>query len=403
MENEWVNRIKSNWLYILIGLLFVIYLIARAIILPVTIDESGTIFNAAARSFWGIVSYEDPVPNNHIINTLLIKLLINIFGLHSFIVRLPNILGFILYYSIIVIWMKRITNNKIFILFGIIVLTCNHFLIDFFSLARGYALSISFMFTALYFMYCYFLENKNRYLNISFLFAAFGMYTNFTLLNFYVCFLFLTIIILIQQNWNNTLKKFIGNFAYIFLITLTLTLISWEPIRKMVATDQLKYWNSNGLFQDTLVPLANSMQYGQPYFGFTSEFYASIFIIFTIIIGIFAILKLIRNRFHFVSSFFVFSFLVLAGVIIIIILQFHLLHTPFLNARGAIFLYVLFGISFILFIHEFFQRNYRLKHLFIFPFIILGLYHFGRTVNFYSCREWYFDANTKKVLNYLEK
>ncbi|MBK7567822.1 MAG: hypothetical protein IPI31_08335 [Bacteroidetes bacterium] len=70
-----MDKLKKNVLYLLIGCLLTAYLVARAIILPITIDEGGTFYNAVPRSVWDIITYVDPSPNNHILNTLLIKFL----------------------------------------------------------------------------------------------------------------------------------------------------------------------------------------------------------------------------------------------------------------------------------------------------------------------------------------
>lgn len=59
--------------YILLGLLLCIYVIAEAYLMPLTHDELSTIgFSRQAIS--NIITYKDPIPNNHILNTLLLKL-----------------------------------------------------------------------------------------------------------------------------------------------------------------------------------------------------------------------------------------------------------------------------------------------------------------------------------------
>lgn len=73
------------------------YIILRAVKIPVTHDEAGTILNYASRSIYSIITYEDPIPNNHLLNTLLIKFSISVLGLNEFACRLPNLIGGFMY------------------------------------------------------------------------------------------------------------------------------------------------------------------------------------------------------------------------------------------------------------------------------------------------------------------
>src|SRR5213078_1005757 len=87
-----------TYLPFLLGICLLAYVIVRAIMLPVTHDESNTCLIYSTMSVHDIVTYAVPVPNNHILNTLLIKFFSGLFGMHPLPVRLPNILGFILYF-----------------------------------------------------------------------------------------------------------------------------------------------------------------------------------------------------------------------------------------------------------------------------------------------------------------
>lgn len=398
-----MDNIKKDALYWLIGLFFVVYLVARAIILPITIDEGGTYFNAVPRSVWSIITYQDPSPNNHIVNTLFIKIFVQLFGTSSLIVRLPNILGFVLYYIIAVLWLKRLNGNKIFVLFGIIVLTCNPYLLDFFGLARGYGLSLSFLFISMYQIFLYFERKQIKNIYYAFILAAIGVYCNFTLLSFYISLLSVTTLMLIQINWNSPLSAVFKKFLIIFFITGLLALLCYTPISKIVETDQLKYWSSNGFYTDTLIPLLGAMQYGNPQFEKIGlRVYAGIIIGVIILLGTYVFTKNIKQHFNLSSDILLFSFSVFIGTLVIIFLQFILFDTPFLNARGSVFLYVLFIIPVIYFTQRFYAINKKWKTAVILPFLFLGIFHFVRTLNLYNCREWWFDADTKKVLHYLD-
>ncbi len=398
-----MDKKKNDLLYWLIGLLFTIYLIIRAVVIPVTIDEAGTFFNAVPRSVWDIITYVDPVPNNHIVNTLLIKLFVNIFGVHALVIRLPNILGFILFFSIAVIWLKKINANSMFIFCGLFLLTCNPYLLDFFALARGYGLSIAFMFVSLYYSYLFIGDNKLKYLSLSFGLAALSVYSNFTLLNFYLALSVLTVIIILQKHWNQPLKKAAKECMVIFSISILLLILCYLPLYRIVSTNQLQYWDTNGFYTDTLMPLVKAMQYTNELFPLMDgNFYVVLYIILFFIIGICAIAKTLRKKFNFSDNYLGFSFLILAGTLSCIVLQFYILGTPMLNPRGAIFLYVLFVLPFLFLLNELFNKAKIIQNTIILPLIFIAVFHFCSTANFESCREWWFDANTKQVLSLIE-
>ncbi len=398
-----VDKLKKNVLYLLIGCLLTAYLVARAIILPITIDEGGTFYNAVPRSVWDIITYVDPSPNNHILNTLLIKFFVSIFGAHSLIIRLPNILAFILYFTVAVIWLKKLNTNKLFVFFGIVVLTCNPYMLDFFALARGYALSISFMFSSMYLAYLYFTSKQIKSLYFAFIVAAPAVYSNFTMLNFYLSMLVVCSIFLLKDNWNKPVKIVFKQFLVIIGISGLLVFLCYIPLNQITSNGQLRYWSSNGFYPDTFIPLVAAMIYGNAFFySIKPQIYSIIVIVSLIGISIYDLRNLIKNKFNFGSDFLLFSLLVFGGTISVVLLQFYILNIPFLNARGAIFLYVLFVIPFIYFFNSIFIKGYKWKNWMVIPFILLGSYHLLSSINFYNCREWWFDADTKNVLSYLE-
>lgn len=65
----------SLWLLSLPIFFLFFFIIKKALFIPVTHDEVSTISYFAKLNVWAIISYQDPIPNNHILNTLLISFL----------------------------------------------------------------------------------------------------------------------------------------------------------------------------------------------------------------------------------------------------------------------------------------------------------------------------------------
>ncbi len=390
------------WIPVAIGVALLLYLIMRAALVPITHDEANTCLTFSVKPVWEILTYKDPIPNNHIVNTLLIKLFAAIFGMHAFIARLPNLLGFILYYSVIVIWLRKLSSNFIFILTGIVLFTCNPYLLDFFSLARGYALSIAFMITACYFGWKYLQTFNARDHLMAMIFSAIAVYTNFTMLNFFLAFTLLLLIADLQQFYKADHKRFYKLFSQTTIITGILALLSFYPIYRMVSTGQLVFWGTRGFYSDTLVTLVHSSAYGQAYFNLKPSSYVNIYIYFIFVIALFAVIRLRQLKYKFNQEAFPFFVILLIGTIVINILQFYMIRTPYLTARTALFYYPLSMVAVLFFLHYLLQ-NYKVGfRLFSSTFIFAGIFHLVNCLNLRYSFEWWFDQNNLEVISDLE-
>lgn len=132
-------------------------------------------------------------PNNHTLNTWLMQASSIVFGDGEFALRLPNVLAFLLYSSFVFLLLKG-AKSAMLALFGVFLLVLNPFLMDFFSLARGYGLSLGFMVASLYF---FLRKDLNEHTGGTFLldaacavfFACLMLLSNLSAINFYIALL----------------------------------------------------------------------------------------------------------------------------------------------------------------------------------------------------------------------
>lgn len=118
-----------------------ILIIFKAKNTEITVDEAYSFLNYSYVGNYLNIG----IANNHILNSYLMYLFQNI-GYSELILRLPNIL-FGLIYLLVVFQISKRTKNYIF---SSALLFLNPYLIDFFSIARGYGISTSLIFLALY-------------------------------------------------------------------------------------------------------------------------------------------------------------------------------------------------------------------------------------------------------------
>jgi hypothetical protein len=118
-----------------------VYVALRAASLSITIDEALT-WTWHVSGEWGrIVLFRTPgeADNNHVLYTLLAKLSVALFGLSELALRLPSLLGFACFLVGSNLILLRVVPGWRQVL-GVLALGLNPYVIDYFSVARGYGL-----------------------------------------------------------------------------------------------------------------------------------------------------------------------------------------------------------------------------------------------------------------------
>ena len=142
-----------DWAAASVGALFLLYAVLRAAALPILFDEAFTYLSFVREPLGSLLNplgSERPIDaNNHILNTLLVKACVGLFGTSEFVFRIPNLAALASY--LIFVWMLlRRTSRTLPPLAGFILICANPFLLDLFSVARGYGLSLGLLLPALY-------------------------------------------------------------------------------------------------------------------------------------------------------------------------------------------------------------------------------------------------------------
>jgi hypothetical protein len=134
----------ERWLLIVAGLFAFGWVVVRARLQSITLDEADTYFWFVANSD---VFY--PFPNNHVLNTLLMWITTHAFGLSSLTARMPALLGAIVY-IVACYFLCRSLSDRFSLQFPVFIcLVFNPFILDFMVAARGYSLANAFLLVAI--------------------------------------------------------------------------------------------------------------------------------------------------------------------------------------------------------------------------------------------------------------
>ena len=139
--HSYVPTFRSRLLHhlpVLAAALFAIcWLVARAHIQSVTIDEADTYIYYAHPDTWWAAG-----PNNHVLNTLLILLFTRLFGLSNLTLRLPALVGAAIYIASASSLCAVFIRPQLLRFLVFLCLTYNPFVMDYLVAARGYGLAL---------------------------------------------------------------------------------------------------------------------------------------------------------------------------------------------------------------------------------------------------------------------
>tara|TARA_B100001989_G_scaffold204468_1_gene152999 strand:- start:29 stop:1222 length:1194 start_codon:yes stop_codon:yes gene_type:complete len=211
---------------------FSTFIFYKALVTEITVDEAYSFLNYSyVENVFNI-----GIANNHLLNSYLVSLFQN-FGYSEIFLRLPNVIfGWI--YIALVINVSLKTKNYLFSTFLLIL---NPYVVDFFSISRGYGITTSLVFLSIY-SYLYF-KNYNLYFSIFFLIVATTSY------HVTVVFLILFYVVNIKD-----LYQLKGKLSFL-IVSFLVSLVSYWNIRVLFYITSLEkplYGVKNLAFQDLI-------------------------------------------------------------------------------------------------------------------------------------------------------
>jgi len=401
-----MKKFNRYTFFALLGVMFIL-LVYKAIHLPVTNDEVPAAVHYMNFSVWEIMMFPDHEPNNHILNTLLVKLFVFIFGNHQIVIRLPNLLSFLVY-GIAIFRINKLVlkEDSVFFLPAALFFISNPYLLDFFGLCRGYGISCALATLSVsYLIYGYY-YNKDKPVWIAFGLSILASYANFTLLVFWIAASIMA--------WFYFAVKSGRRFRQIIWPTLIMVIVSLlyfaliaTPLKKMHSTNEFQYWSSKGFYRDTIYPFIEYSRDGSHMILDGRSDLVAVLIFLTLAANLVFIFIRFRKSDYKISSLnhpvFVTTFILLVAVFVNIA-QCKILHTPNLHGRTALFFYPLFIASFAGFLGMIpASRAKWAQYFFACCFAFICIFHVADRYKLDWVRDWWHDVDTLKVIAYLEE
>ncbi len=384
---------KLTLAYGILGVSIFAYILLRALKLDITYDEARTIKDFVPLNYINIINCSSSDANNHILNTLLIKIFYSFGSNTIFFARLPNVLAFILYlfYSY-KIAKEFLSDFAGFMLFALLLI--NPFLLDFYSIARGYGLGLSFQIMSIYYFILLVRNKQLKLVVLTLVSGAFAVLSNLSELNYWVPLLFSVVLAYVLNNNSRNKPTF---WLFLFLITSLFALIIYEPIRKLHQNGDLYYGGNSNFYADTLISLTKYTRYTPETSSITYVILNTFIMLFVTRVCVLLIIS-IKNNVSFTAGNSLIVLLTLA--VLSTISQHYLFGTLYLIDRTALFYYPLIMLVLC------YSYDLMLESLNkVVPMLILALfgYNFLTNANMYKTALWYFDSHTTSILHQINE
>ena len=160
-----------------------VYVGLRSIRVPLTHDEVSTFFGLIQNGWLSVFNIDEA--GNHFLNTWIEKLCFAAFGNREFVLRLPAFLGLLLFLRHMYLALNFL-RRPLLRLIGFLLVISNPYVLDFFSVARGYGLALGCLSAALYHALSVWRGEINASLTKCLVWSGLATLSNLTFLNVYV-------------------------------------------------------------------------------------------------------------------------------------------------------------------------------------------------------------------------
>lgn len=363
---------KFNIIYGLACLIAFVIIAIRSYLVPIAHDEVATFYYyIQSESFLPFSSHIDA--NGHFLNSFLSWFSYKLFGSSTFALRLPGLLSFLVLCFGIFKFIQSFNSviSKL-IICSAFILSFN--ILNFYSLCRGYGLSVAFLVTGLYYFFAFVKSKNYNSILTSLLCLQLALSANLTL----VFLLLITSLIAITIQLINKQSFSIKNIL-LHLLNFSLIVFWVKYAFYLQENGALYYGGGDSYWTVTFKSLIDTVLIKH------FAIYITVFGVFIALL-VFWILQFLKYKMSFLSGKnFGISFLMLVLLIITFYLLKILFHVNYPEDRTGLFFYVLFILSLAFLFNEF-ESKTQISAMVIPAFFII---QFVLNVNF-SKHAWGF-------------
>jgi hypothetical protein len=329
------------WLVLLVSTVVVLggYVGVRAWVLSFTHDESLSYFGSIQAPLSSTLLSRGTDANNHPLNTLAMWLGDTVFGPSEIALRWASPVAFGVYVVALVVLLRRVERRPLRAL-GLVLAVANPYVLDFFSLARGYGLALALV-AASSLCTLDFVERPTAGRAMAATgFAAAAAFANFSTLTYFLAVLVVIVLAVGLPARNRMTRAALARTAAaVSLPTLGVVLLVVVPLLRLRSAGELYFGGERGFWRDTVYGLIESTLYGRDW-DVLAVVLAVLVAAMVVVGGVAAVGSILRRRMppHAVA------FLLLTIPGLVSVAQHVVFGTRFLVERTALFFVPLFAV-----------------------------------------------------------
>lgn len=367
----------SKRIYFVLSLLVFFYVILRAAIMPLYVDELYSYHHYVRTGF--LSPFNDyRAANNHLLNTFFTTISYHLFGNSPFSLRLFNVLSFVPF-AVFLYKIGGFLSHKVTKWGFYLVMMCSLNLLSYFSLSRGYGLSFAFVLMSVYYTIISFNKPNVKVLVFSVVAMLLALYANFSLLLFVLISLGILTINIVKHKAYYLTKNHIvvlSSLCFLFLVSLGFAL---KVLFFLKDVGELWWGALDGFWGVTVMSLIEFL------FRTKDEsflFQGGIILLTVIMVVIFLVKDSLGKKYNSSNLFFIYLFLNVTGILMMASL--FEVNYPF--QRTGLHLYVFFLGAYCFAVDKIKMNWIRIS--LILPFMYIPI-HFLMNINvsYVSCWE----------------
>ncbi|MBK7384021.1 MAG: hypothetical protein IPI81_11950 [Flavobacteriales bacterium] len=206
----------ARWTIGTLALLLLVYAVVRAYTVSFSYDETFTFMEHVRKGVFYQRAFDQMGGNHHLLNVWGMWVCMKLFGTSELALRLPNLLAYVGYlYACARIALRA--RHAVLAIALFVLLNIHPYLIDFFSLARGYGLANGFLMMSLWQAVRYFDEGVQRSrLAWAMGFAALAAMSHVIMINYLLAFGLAMMMVIAFRAYRQGLKAWRGHLFVVF-------------------------------------------------------------------------------------------------------------------------------------------------------------------------------------------
>ena len=404
---------KSILPLFILSCLLLAYVSLRAYLLPITYDEAYNYLEFTRKGVLSPFRFSALAANSHFLNTWLTYVTTSNLGASELTLRLPVLAAYILF----LYYTARLSSelsSPLLRISAFVVLNANPYVVDFFSLSRGYGLAFGLLAGSLWYLYRFFASHlQARYSLASLACGILAVSAHLTLLHFLlslVAVFIVTAILLAPAQLRLPQRVLYSLKVNCVGVTGVACFLfpAFVVVRGLRKVDAFFWGGRAGFWNDTIVSVFGASVYDKPYAVPLNSFLhmpsvrpsdslALLAVLVTLIaLGVALQPEASRDsprKVYLGALVFLLLSCLLASVV-----QHHLLHVPYLMRRTALYLLVVFAFLLVALADEM-SRTRKAWQYWLPALALLVALHFLNCLNLRYVLDWKLDADLKKMIS----